>query len=113
MVHPIAAGDMFGTKGIDHLAKTGPDFDNSRWFLSFRSVVSGAAPHLANARPTTRLLPTTFPSGILFDMIREAAGKRPGVLTKVGMDTFADPDHEGCAMNDAAREQADCQKNRV
>ena len=41
------------------------------------------------------------PSGILFDMHREAAAKRPGVLTKVGLDTFVDPRHQGCAMNDA------------
>ena len=31
------------------------------------------------------------PSGILFDMTREAAAKRPGVLTKVGLGTFVDP----------------------
>ena len=31
------------------------------------------------------------PSGIMFDMHREAAAKRPGVLTKVGLDTFVDP----------------------
>jgi propionate CoA-transferase len=40
-----------------------------------------------------------IPSGILFDMHREAAAKRPGVLTKIGMDTFVDPRQEGCAMN--------------
>src|SRR6202158_6244203 len=39
------------------------------------------------------------PSGIMFDLHREAAAKRPGVLTKVGMDTFVDPVHQGCAMN--------------
>ena len=44
-----------------------------------------------------------MPSGILFDMHREAAAKRPGVLTKVGLDTFVDPRHQGCAMNDAAQ----------
>jgi acyl CoA:acetate/3-ketoacid CoA transferase len=32
-------------------------------------------------------------------MHREAAAKRPGVLTKVGLDTFVDPVHQGCAMN--------------
>ncbi|MEO0388829.1 MAG: CoA-transferase, partial [Pseudomonadota bacterium] len=42
------------------------------------------------------------PSGIVFDMLREAAAKRPGVLTKVGLETFVDPDLEGCAMNAAA-----------
>ena len=35
----------------------------------------------------------------MFDIHREAAAKRPGVLTKVGMETFVDPLHEGCAMN--------------
>jgi acyl CoA:acetate/3-ketoacid CoA transferase len=32
-------------------------------------------------------------------MHREAAARRPGVLTKVGMQTFVDPVREGCAMN--------------
>ena len=45
------------------------------------------------------------PSGIMFDMHREAAAKRPGVLTKVGLDTFVDPRREGCAMNEAAAAQ--------
>ena len=49
------------------------------------------------------------PSGILFDIHREAAAKRPGVLTKVGMDTFVDPNHEGCAMNAKARAAPDRQ----
>lgn len=39
------------------------------------------------------------PSGILFDMMREAAATRPGVMTKDGPETFVDPDQEGCAMN--------------
>jgi acyl CoA:acetate/3-ketoacid CoA transferase len=34
--------------------------------------------------------------------MREAAAKRPGVITKVGLDTFVDPDREGCAMNSTA-----------
>jgi propionate CoA-transferase len=32
-------------------------------------------------------------------MHREAAARRPGVLTKVGLQTFVDPVREGCAMN--------------
>ena len=42
------------------------------------------------------------PSGILFDLQRDAAAKRPGVLTKVGLGTFVDPDLQGCAMNPRA-----------
>ena len=36
-----------------------------------------------------------FPSGLIFHQLREAAAKRPGVLTQVGMDTFLDPRGRG------------------
>jgi acyl CoA:acetate/3-ketoacid CoA transferase len=39
---------------------------------------------------------------VLFDMHRDAAARRPGVLTRVGLDTFVDPVREGCAMNPSA-----------
>ena len=45
-----------------------------------------------------------IPSGILFHMHREAAGKRPGVLTKVGMQTYVDPRLLGGRMNDMTTE---------
>src|SRR5260370_12776605 len=41
----------------------------------------------------------TLASGILLNMHREAAARRPGVLTKVGVDTFVDPRRQGGAMN--------------
>src|SRR4029077_15649722 len=97
-LHPIAAGDMWGVKGIDHIAKPG----------CLRRVLAGSYPSgpssadppaiwkmiSANATPAYNV-----PSGILYDMHREAASKRPGVLTKIGMDTYVDARHEGCAMN--------------
>ena len=46
-------------------------------------------------------------------MHREAAAKRPGVLTKIGMDTFADPAREGCAMNERAAARADRPARRL
>ena len=36
-----------------------------------------------------------IPSGLIFHQLREAAAKRPGVLTQVGMDTFLDPRRQG------------------
>ncbi len=101
-IHPIAAGDMFGTKGIDHIAKPG----------CIARVIAGSYPSgPTNAEPpliwqrivANDLAAYNVPSGIVFDMLREAAAYRPGVLTKVGMDTFVDPEQEGCAMNAAAR----------
>ncbi len=97
-LHPIAAGDMWGVKGVDHLAKPG----------CLARVIAGSYPSgPSSAEPPliwkmisdNAILAYNVPSGILFDMHREAAGRRPGVLTQVGMDTYVDPAQEGCAMN--------------
>jgi len=101
-VHPIAAGDMWGVKGVDHLAKPGC---LARVLAgSYPSGPSSAEPPEIWKMITGDAIPAyNVPSGILFDIHREAAAKRPGVLTKIGMDTFVDPSHEGCAMNAKAR----------
>jgi acyl CoA:acetate/3-ketoacid CoA transferase len=100
-LHPIAAGDMSGIKGIDHIARKG----------LLKKILGGSYPSgPSTAEPpliwqmlgANEVAAYNIPSGILFDMHREAAAKRPGVLTKVGLETFVDPDREGCAMNEAA-----------
>jgi acyl CoA:acetate/3-ketoacid CoA transferase len=100
-IHPIAAGDMFGTKGVDHLAQPG----------MLATVIGGSYPSgPSSAEPPliwqmlgrNEIAAYNVPSGIIFDMLREAAAMRPGVLTKVGLDTFVDPSQQGCAMNEAA-----------
>ena len=97
-LHPIAAGDMWGIGGVDHLAKPGC---LARILAgSYPSGPSKAEPPAIWRMVSGNHIPAyNIPSGILFDMHREAAAKRPGVLTKIGMDTFADPQREGCAMN--------------
>jgi len=97
-LHPIAAGDMWGIKGVDHIAK--PGLLARILGGSYPSGPSSAEPPAIWKMVTGDVIPAyNIPSGILFDMHREAAAKRPGVLTKVGMDTFVDPAREGCAMN--------------
>ena len=100
-IHPIAAGDMYGVKGVDHIAKDG----------LLTRILGGSYPSGPSSKPMPeiwkmivedRVAAYNVPSGILFDMTREAAARRPGVLTKVGMDTFADPIRQGCAMNKTA-----------
>lgn len=104
-LHPIAAGDMSGIKGVDHIAKKG--LLKKIVAGSYPSGPSGAEPPLIWQMITNNEIPAyNIPSGILFDMHREAAARRPGVLTKVGMDTFVDPARQGCAMNDLAAKEA-------
>jgi len=97
-LHPIAAGDMSGIKGVDHIAKKG----------LLKKILGGSYPSgPSSSEPpliwqmigNDEVAAYNIPSGIMFDMHREAAAKRPGVLTKVGLDTFVDPARQGCAMN--------------
>ena len=110
-IHPIAAGDMFGTKGVDHIAHPGM----IRCIIggSYPSGPSAAEPPLIWQRILADdLRAYNLPSGVIFDMLHEGAARRPGVLTKVGMKTFVDPDLEGGAMNAAARAEPLVQRRR-
>ena len=101
-IHPIAAGDMFGTKGVDHLAQ--PGMISTIIGGSYPSGPSSAEPPLIwQMLGRNEIAAYNIPSGVLFDILREGASKRPGVLTKVGLETFVDPDNQGCAMNERAR----------
>ena len=104
MIHPIAAGDMFGIKGIGHISRPG---QIARIIGgSYPSGPSSSEPPLIWQMITGNEIPAyNVPSGIIFDLMREAAAKRPGVITKVGLDTFVDPRNEGCAMNEKATVQ--------
>ena len=101
-LHPIAAGDMYGIRGIDHIARPG----------MLKKVLAGSYPSGPSSLPMPdiwrligedQVAAWNLPSGVMFDMHRDAAAKRPGVLTKVGLDTFVDPDRQGGAMNRRAQ----------
>ncbi len=100
-LHPIAAGDMYGIKGVDHIARDG----------LLATIIGGSYPSGPSSMPMPdiwrmvvedRVAAYNVPSGILFDMHRDVAARRPGVMTKVGLETFVDPQREGCAMNASA-----------
>ena len=46
-----------------------------------------------------------LPSGVINHLLRAISGKEPGIVTKIGLDTFADPDIEGCCINDLAKSE--------
>ncbi|MEM9319043.1 MAG: CoA-transferase [Pseudomonadota bacterium] len=99
-LHPIAAGDMYGVKGMDHLAK-----DGLLTRVLAGSYPSGPSslemPEIWKMIVEDRVAAYNVPSGIMYDMHREAAACRPGVLTQIGLDTFVDPQRQGCAMNES------------
>ncbi|MDR6870457.1 acyl CoA:acetate/3-ketoacid CoA transferase [Bosea sp. BE125] len=103
---PIAAGDMYGVKGIDHLARKG----------LLATILAGSFPSGPSSLPSPAIWEMierdevaayNLPSGVMYDMARDAAAKRPGVLTKVGLDTFVDPRLNGGKMNAAAAKRGE------
>ena len=97
-LHPIAAGDMYGIKGIDHLCRPG----------QLRRVLAGSYPSggskldpplIRQLIHSDQIQAHNIPSGVLFQMHRAASTGQPGVLTEVGLGTYADPRLEGAKMN--------------
>jgi len=102
-IHPIAAGDMYGIAGMDHLAQPG----------LLKRVIAGSYPSGPSSLPSPKIWQMigqnaveayNIPSGILFQLHADVAAGRPGVLTKVGLDTYLDPRRQGGKMNEATKE---------
>jgi propionate CoA-transferase len=102
-LHPIAAGDMSGITGIDHIARPG--------LLS--RVVAGSypsgpsrsePPQIWQMIENGQIEAYNFPSGVIYQMHRAAAARQPGVFTKVGLGSFVDPREGAGRMNDATPE---------
>lgn len=97
-ISPIAAGDMYGVKGIDHVSQVGMI---SRIMAgSYPSGPSSMEPPKIRQLIDQNLIQAwNLPSGVLFQMHRAGATGQPGVISKVGLDTFIDPKRSGGAMN--------------
>jgi len=102
LMFPINLGDMFGQKGLDHLANSG----------QVRRLIGGSYPSgPSNADPPAirrlideqEILAYNLPVGVLTALIGEAAAKGPGVLTETGLDTFIDERFGGGGMNPRSR----------
>ena len=82
--------------GLDHLAKEG----------MVKRIIAG---HVGLAKKLSRMINENkiaaynFPQGVVAHLFRAIAGGKPGVLTQVGLKTFADPRVEGGRMNQAAQ----------
>lgn len=97
-VSPIAAGDMYGVKGIDHVCKDGLI---SRIIAgSYPSGPSSFDPPLIRQMIAKEKIDAyNLPSGVIFQMHRAGSTFQPGVFSKVGLETFIDPRLQGGALN--------------
>ncbi len=73
-----------------------------------KRVVGGhwnLAPKLGKLAVENKLEAYNFPQGTLAQWLRSAAGNKPGIITKVGLNTFCDPRVEGGKLNAVTKEE--------
>jgi acyl CoA:acetate/3-ketoacid CoA transferase len=68
----------------------------------------GFSPWLQKLVTDNRIECYGWPIGVTAYWFREIASGRPGLLTKIGVDTFLDPRQDSAALNELAKKNASC-----
>lgn len=63
------------------------------------------SPAIGRACSENKIAAYSMPLGVYGQLMAAIGGKRPGIVTHVGLNTYADPRQDGCRMNQKARDE--------
>ena len=95
-IHALGIGDR-EARGMNRFAHEG----------MVRRVIGGHwvwSPRMQQLARENKIEAYVLPGGVLMQLMREVAAKRPGLISHVGLGTFVDPRLDGGRMNEAAKE---------
>ncbi|HEY7081694.1 MAG TPA: CoA-transferase [Nitrososphaeraceae archaeon] len=100
-------------RALDSIAETIYKDENQEFLRGMLMPFLGFSPWLQKLVTYDRIEFYGWPIGITAYWFREVASGRPGLITKIGIDTFLDPRNEGGALNPSAKKKMSCEVNIV
>ena len=97
VIHALGIGDR-DKRGVNRFAHEG----------LVKRVIGGHwvwSPRMQELARDNKIEAYVLPGGVVMQLMREVAAKRPGLMTHVGLGTFVDPRHGGGRMNEAAQDE--------
>lgn len=97
VIHALGIGDA-KNKGLTHLAHKG----------LVECVIGGHwswSPAMQDLAASGEIEAYALPAGVIGALLRETGTRRPGLITRVGLQSFVDPRLEGGSLNDRSKRE--------